>query len=132
MGPMDYSVDYDPELDAVVATTRNALSVDGMSRLVDELVTELRSRGATNVLGNHSESSAVDLQTAEVRDIAKLARKISEVHHVKRFAVVFAEDVDFGMGRMWQALTEDTVSFEIRIFRTLAEARGWLANSNSS
>jgi hypothetical protein len=129
---MDYSVDYDPELDAVVMTTRNALTVDGMSKLVDELIVELRSRGAVNLLGNHSESSAVDLQIADVRCISELASKISKVQQVKRFAVVLVADLDYGMGRMWQILTEDSVSFEIGIFRSLAKARAWLSDSGSS
>ena len=129
---MDYSVDYDPELDAVVMTTRNALTVDGMSKLVDELIVELRLRGAVNLLGNHSESSAVDLQTDDVRCISELASKISKVQQVKRFAVVLVADLDYGMGRMWQALSEGSVSFEIGIFRSLAEARAWLSDSGSS
>ena len=129
---MDYSVDYDPELDAVVTTTRDALSVDGISMLVEELIAELRLRGAINILGDHRESSAAELGTAEVRELSRLASKISQVQQVKRFAVAMAADLDFGMGRMWQALTEDNVFFEIRIFRTLDEARDWLADSGSS
>ncbi len=129
---MDYSVDYDQRLDVVVATTRGAFTVDEISKLVNDLIVELRSRGTASLLADHSESSTVELPTPEIRKISELARQLSEPLHGKRFAVVFATDLDYGMGRMWQALTENSVPFEIRIFRNLAEARAWLAGSGSS
>ena len=129
---MDYFIDYDQRLDVVVATTRGAVTPAGISKAVDDVIAELRSRGTASLLADHSESSTVELQIPEVRKISGICRQLSEPLHGKRFALVFTAGVDYGMGRMWQALTEDSVSFEIGIFENLAEARAWLAGSGSS
>jgi len=42
-------------------------------------------------------------------------------------AIVVAKDVDFGLSRMIQILTETTTIYDIQGFRDMDEARQWLA-----
>jgi hypothetical protein len=42
-----------------------------------------------------------------------------------RLAIVASQDIVYGMARMYQSLTEQTVA-NVRIFRDIEEARAWL------
>ena len=57
-----------------------------------------------------------------IRDIVKGGKKVRKPG---KSALVFPEDVDFGLGRMYEAQTQD-LHIETRVFRTMEEALHWL------
>lgn len=67
------------------------------------------------------------LSTDWMKDVAwtNVARRSIESLPTKRVAYVVDADVGFGMGRLYQAITE-TSSESFRVMRTLEEAEAWL------
>ena len=47
-----------------------------------------------------------------------------------RWAIVVGRDVDFGMGRMIEALLADSGSLVVRVFRDPSDAEAWAREKN--
>jgi hypothetical protein len=62
-----------------------------------------------------------------VRDLAKLAVRMDDTESKTRLAIVAAEDLAFGLGRMFQSYREvDRRSTKVGVFRTMEEALAFL------
>ena len=123
---VDYTITFDEELNAVVLLTRGPMQVDQFAKMIVNITAALRQEETANILADHRESLSTELSTQNVKELSQLAQGLSEVLNGKRFAVVMRAKVDYGLGRMWQILTEDDVPFEIMIFRDESKARAWL------
>ena len=126
---MDYTIRYDEAMNVVVVRTSGKMEMRDFPNLVDDIVVELQSRKSACLLADHSDSSATELETQDIKRMSGLAQRLSEVLRDRQFAVVLKEDVDYGLGRMWQTLTDEDVPFEISVFRTVDKAQEWLPGS---
>ena len=126
---MDYTIRYDEPTNVVVVRSSGKMEMRDFPNLVDDIVVELQSRKSACLLADHSDSSAAELETQDIKRMSGLAQRLSEVLRDRQFAVVLKEDVDYGLGRMWQTLTDEDVPFEISVFRTVDKAREWLPGS---
>jgi hypothetical protein len=69
-------------------------------------------------------AARIGFSTDEMREVARLYKAQLPDSVIKRSVVVSAE-CDFGMARMFQALTEDA-RLEFRIFKDFDEAFSWV------
>ena len=65
------------------------------------------------------------LETAEVKRLAELDRRLSQQNPDLLFAIATDSPLVFGLARMWEAYYGDG-PWQPRIFKTIAEARQWL------
>ncbi len=68
--------------------------------------------------------AAINMSSAEVREIVELLRSLARSHRLGRTAVVVSTDVAYGIMRMLQFLVEDAC--EVHPFFDLATAEQWL------
>jgi len=67
------------------------------------------------------------LQNFEIERIAKFVNQHAYTGNVVKMALVFSSVVDFGLGRMFEALSQNGgVPQKIMSFHTVEEARKWL------
>ncbi len=65
------------------------------------------------------------LSNEEILRIRAIVRGSKNVRKPGKSALVFPADVDFGLGRMYEAQAQD-LHIETRVFRTMEEAHHWL------
>ena len=62
-----------------------------------------------------------------MKEIVYVAKKYAHLRKGGKAALVFHDDLGFGIGRMFGILSElENISYEIRNFRDINDARKWL------
>jgi hypothetical protein len=91
------------------------------------LSTETRLQTWLFCIVDHTHATSTDYRSHEIQRMAAQDKRMSLIT-AKGFlvAVVSPKDVQFGLSRMWQILSEST-GWEINVFRDRATAEAWLA-----
>lgn len=126
---MDYSITYKKDLNLVISQAFGALTVPGISALIDEAIPVLEENPSANFIGDYTEGSSEGLETNDIWQISVESSRLSEFLIGKKLAIVLKNDVHYGLGRMWQSFTEIKVPYEIQLFRDIAEAQDWAGKS---
>ena len=97
-----------------------------LTRLLPELLNH--SEWATDIgtILDFSQLSIANLNFEEITQLSTLTRSFKGVLGAGRCALVVGEDVEFGLGRMWQLMTESYVDIEIDVFNSRVLAESWL------
>jgi hypothetical protein len=83
------------------------------------------ARKVTTFLVSLVEVSAFEVDASEIRTLAEVDRRLSQLIPRAAVAVVAPNDHDYGMARMWETIT-DIPGWTRHVFRTLPEAEAWL------
>ena len=76
-------------------------------------------------LSDYRTVTDVEVPSAAIQEVAGLCRNAAEVNPDIVVGLVTGRDLVFGLGRMWQLLTEG-IDWETRVFKSMEEARGWI------
>jgi len=91
-----------------------------LNRYYSGKVTEL-------ILWDLTEADMADVPVDDLRELAKEASKRADLRKNGKSAFVFSRDVGFGLGRMFEILSEtEGTPLEYRSFLDINEAREWL------
>ncbi len=122
--PMSYRIDK----------TQNVVFMEGNGTLTDEDMVDCIRR-----LREDADLEANMMTLSDMRPVERLAITTSGIETMiglmkatgasrgeAKAAIVAAEDVQFGMARMFQSKAEDTVNPQVQVFRDIAAARIWI------
>ncbi|MCM8535957.1 MAG: hypothetical protein NE334_08480 [Lentisphaeraceae bacterium] len=126
---MQYNIDFDSKLNSFISESSGPLTRDGISTLLDDLIERFAAHESASYIANHGNSPAKDLSADDIWKIAEDCKRLSPVLEDKKLAVVFYEDLDYGLGRMWQSFTETKTSYKIELFRSLEDAKVWISKA---
>ena len=87
----------------------------------------INETGYTNFLVDHTDAQGSGMSYENIEELAEACQVMNQYMPGGKSALVAGSEVDFGLGRMWQTLTEGTLNYESRLFKTKAEAKLWLA-----
>lgn len=77
------------------------------------------------LIADYSEVSRVDTDGLDVTVLAQMVVSASKINPKVSLVSIMPDDLQFGLGRMWQGYTLDS-NWKIGIVRTKAEADHWL------
>ena len=122
MAQITTTVDLEKELTTFVAKGR--LSADEIIKKVEEFYT----RNPTKlVLWALEEAVTSGISGEEIEKIILTAKKFSARRKEGKTAIVGPKEIDYGLGRMYQAYAGiENLPYEYRIFKELEEAKDWL------
>lgn len=126
---VDYSIIYKEDKNIIQSQAVGPLTVTDISSLIDDAIPLLLKYSSANFVADYSEGNAEGLTSDNIWQISVDCSRLSDYLTGKKLAVVLKDDVDYGLGRMWQSFTEAKVPYEIQLFRTLNDAKKW-AESN--
>lgn len=121
-----YGLSHEREHDLVVVTTQGDLTASEFFAMIGRTKELCEETGARRVLVDHSNATVGRVRHDEVRGVASFCSVLNRVLRGGRLAVVLVADIDFGLGRMWLAYSEEMLEFESALFRTRGEAEQWL------
>ncbi len=74
-----------------------------------------------------SEAAPANLTHEQLQSLAEFGKKCAERRKGGKTALVVPHDLSFGLGRIWESLTEiESFEVENRAFRSMEKARNWL------
>ena len=77
------------------------------------------------ILNDYSKCSKIDINSDTVKYVATLAIDVSKLNKNIVIAGVMPTDLEFGLGRMWQAYADET-EWVSKTIRTRDEAENWI------
>ena len=121
---MPISSEIDLDKDIKIFTASGKLTFD-------EAMLEIKKfydQPTKNVMWDLRNVSDVKLSTEEVIEMAGLDQRTESSSRIDgKTAIVASQDLIFGLGRMFQSLSEfNAVPFDVMIFRSINEAQDWL------
>ena len=116
----------DEQRNLFIANTNGAIEIEVEKDMIYDVISHPKWNGQYNLLFDHSNSSLGSFQTIDIQKLSKLLKNKSEQLGMIKLGIVLCSDVNYGMGRMWEAYTRYDVKCEIMIFRTYTEAELWL------
>lgn len=93
----------------------------------ERFASEERNRKYKYVLADYTNCTKIGITSEAVIQIAYIAIDVSKYNQGIIFAGVLPTDLEFGLGRMWQAYSEKT-GWESKMFRSRSEAEEWIQN----
>jgi len=122
-----YELFFDEDRKCFEIKASGKASVEGFLALDTELVEHHKWKPGTNVLYDLRDSDFRDLSRLDVERRARYTQSLGEKIGKARLACVMNQNLDYGIARMWEIITMmGDVPFEIRVFRSIAEAVEWL------
>ncbi|MEW6500016.1 MAG: hypothetical protein AB1456_00860 [Thermodesulfobacteriota bacterium] len=106
--------------------------VEGVA-IAEEIIAaieEFYRQGCTaKLLWDLSGADLAGLTMEQLRQILSVAQGYGHLRPNGKTAIVVASNLGFGLGRMYEILCElDRHPIPLRVFKTMAEAREWLAS----
>ena len=101
-------------------------SVDAFTQVVRAFIEHPKFVRGMNLLHDYSDITTGHLSVDEVKSIALMVSSQRDVLGDGRWAILMDNNLNFGMGRMWQAIIEGDVDLDIRICRDMDEALDWV------
>ena len=99
-----------------------------LKEYIDAILTHPDHRDGMDEIWDFSNASLLSLYEKELRILAVFVEeRLPKI--AKRVAYVIADDVDYGIGRMWMVYAvKSDAHQERKLFRTMEEAIDWLAS----
>lgn len=120
----------------VLVDNQNDLSVYTVKGKVNaqdilmEIEAYIKGAHSTRVLWDFTSARLERISNEDSHTILQAAKKFGKNVKEGKVAMVFSHDLGFGMGRMFETLSEiEHYTFEFNTFRTIEDARTWLGIS---
>ncbi len=123
---MQTDLTLEKELNGLRVRTQGKASVNEMLSGVRAMLASDLWQVGMNMLADHSALDTSCLSMKDVKEIADGFSRLEAQIGNGRCAVVMSRPVDFGNARTWEMLTENKVSFQIRIFHAIGAAERWV------
>ena len=121
-------MEYSPVFGGIYIVVNGRLTALDIVNVFDELINFPEFKTGMNTLWNVTDATHPDLTTDDIRVIATHVHRFAEKRGNGKVAWVVANDVDFGIGRMFEMLTDREIPMTYRVFRDIVEAKLWLGS----
>ena len=123
---MHYDISVDTDKLRFIVRAREPVDLQQVDAMFRDIVSHQCWACQHDILLDYSASSLDHLHPSDIISMADMIREYSELIGPVKLAIVLNGDVNFGMGRMWQAYASYHMPCETGIFRNLREADTWL------
>jgi hypothetical protein len=108
----------------IVNTVTGAVDTTTLRTFVTERV---QSWADAPIIWDLAGAEVASVQAGDLASLAKLVAPVTGLRAGKRSAIVGQSDLQFGMSKVFSSMAEVyDIKTELRIFRTVDEARAWL------
>lgn len=128
---MQYEILFDNELDRITVVGRGVAEVQDFALLAEDLINHEDFKPGVSVLQDYRDAHIADLSPKEIRSIASIASDRSLKFGKGRWAIVTADDVSFGMARMWYGLACNSLDIIANVFTDIDKATKWIESDEA-
>ncbi len=115
---------FETDKDLTLVTVSGAITADDLK---DWGVKYYEGQITSHILWDVTKADLSAIQGDQLKEIAAIVSRISEVRRGGKTAFVYDQPLEYGIGRMFQAYSEmENMPFEVQTFRRVEEARQWL------
>ena len=122
---MKNSIEIDTKQSVVRVTLHGKLIVDEFLALYEELLLHPQFLPKMSVIWDSRDASAVKFTSSDLQRIGNFVRDKTIESGEGKAAWVVSADFEYGMGRMYELMTEGYIPVTFRVFRSIEEANQW-------
>ena len=98
------------------------------SEIIKEILNHGKWKSGSPLLVDHTKLNAATLTSKDMESIALFCGQYGEQFGNSKCAIITVGDLEYALGRMWQAFVETEVRrTSVMIFKSRAEAIAWLS-----
>jgi len=116
---------FDRSKQLVTFTCGGELSFAEVKSAIEEMYASDDIEHIRDVIWDLRDATLAGFSNEEILRIRDIVRDSKNVRKPGKSALVFPADVDFGLGRMYEAQAQN-LHVKTRVFRTMEEAHHWL------
>ena len=128
---MQHHIEYDPEARILIGTISDTATLEGFRDYFDALDGH---PDMSQCIGVISDGHSLDMSSfpgSDIRPMLADALTHNERWRGKARAMVVSRDMEYGMGRMYQIIGDEDLSYPTQLCYSLEEARAWIVNPES-
>ncbi len=129
---MMHHIEIDSRGTTFTITTAGQGNVEGIIAFLDAIVAHPQWRPGLNILLDHRRLDIAPITVEGIDRVSGYFQTLSPQLGDGKIALVMNRDIDFGIARAWELVTREYVDMEIGVFRSIEEARHWLAPSKDA
>lgn len=115
----------DRDADLTVHLCLGKITADEIASVVGSFYSSIPTK---NIVWDLTDADTSDFSNPRIHELALKVKKIAHSRHGGKTALVASMDLAFGLSRVYEAFAEGARQIaEIRVFRTLEEAKEWIA-----
>lgn len=123
---MNFKITHISDKDYLLVEITGGADVETLKGLVKNVLEHPAWHKTIPALVDLRGFSASSLSSDDIFTLADLFKSINTVLGSGNTALVVSKEIDFGLARMWQMMTEEHVKMEIDVFMSIDEAKEWL------
>jgi len=123
---MHWSIEYLEPHDYVHVAIRGPFTSGDFDRMNKDILSHKAWRPGLNILFDDTEMDTDNIYTSDIEFIAELIAAMRSDYGHSKMAIVVSSDVQYGLARQLQSMTEAQTGTQIRVFINEEEAASWL------
>ena len=123
---MNFSITHVSEKEYLLVEVTGGANVEIIKALVEQVLEHPKWNETIPALVDLRGFSASALSSDDIFGLSDLFKSINTLLGSGKTALVVSNELDFGLARMWQMMTEDHVKMEIDVFKSIDEASDWI------
>jgi hypothetical protein len=123
---MQYSIIFDDLNNYFFINTTGTFNVDIFSKLAKDLLTHPKWVTGSNCIFDYRNTDFIKTSTNELLSATNMHKRNNDIIGHGKSAFVMKDIANFGIGRMYQSLTEGNVDTSFYIFTDINKAIDWV------
>ncbi len=120
------NIEYNRPLNCMQIHLEGTLSTQDILDTFDEMVKHPDFVEGSDALWDLCDASHPDLTVTDLYNIGSHVQKHAEKRGAGKTAWIVLNQVDFGIARMFEMLTDQDISIKFRVFDSVEEAKDWI------
>ena len=100
--------------------------VDGIIAFLKDIISHPQWKPGKHILLDHRALMIDEISAPGIEDVSLYFISIADKLGDGKIALVMNRDIDFGIARAWESITNLDVDIKIHVFRKLDDAINWL------
>jgi len=123
---MSYDLEFLDDECGVITEYHGALTSEIIRKCtIERYASKERNENLKYILNDYTELISFDITSEDVITVAKMAVNVSKINKDIVIVGIMPTDLEFGMGRMWQAYADET-GWNSLVVRSRSEGEAWI------
>jgi len=125
-----FKITPDQKLKAVEICTEGPADLSGFNSIFQSIVNLPDWQPGKSIIFDFTDLDFSGFKSVDMRLVSDQVVRYKASFGMAKWAFILSGDLQFGLMRMWEIITEDRVPMIINLFKNRADARAWIMKTN--
>ncbi len=120
----------DHQLNVVDVHFKGVIDLTAINSALQSIINRADWEPGKSIIFDYSDLDFRDFSSKDMRLVSDMVVRYKNAFGSAKWAFILSSDLQFGLMRMWEIITEDRVPMNINLFKNRTDARVWIMDSN--